>query len=128
MRSTRQDRRCARPIYASLAIVKPALADVVLLINPAAGRGRGARVGAVVAQDLRSRGLDVQVVIGACPAESAQQAVRSVAAGCGALVVCGGDGIVHLTLNAVAGTTVPLGVVPAGSGNDFARSLGSSTE
>ena len=39
------------------------------------------------------------------------------------LVVVGGDGAVHLAVNVVAGTGLPLGVVPAGSGNDIARSL-----
>nr|WP_279580455.1 YegS/Rv2252/BmrU family lipid kinase [Fodinicola feengrottensis] len=40
------------------------------------------------------------------------------------LVVCGGDGMVHAALQVVAEKSVPLGVVPAGTGNDFARSLG----
>lgn len=96
----------------------------MLLVNPAADRGRGRRIGLAAARELRSRGLDVRVVTGADAADNAEHAERAVAAGCGALVVCGGDGIVHLALNAVAGTAVPLGVVPAGSGNDFARSLG----
>jgi diacylglycerol kinase (ATP) len=38
-------------------------------------------------------------------------------------VVCGGDGLVHLGVQAVAGTRVPLGVIPSGTGNDFARYL-----
>lgn len=41
-----------------------------------------------------------------------------------ALVVCGGDGITHMGLQAAAGTEVPLGVIPAGTGNDTARYLG----
>ncbi|WP_404822043.1 diacylglycerol/lipid kinase family protein [Oerskovia rustica] len=40
-----------------------------------------------------------------------------------ALVVVGGDGMVHLGVNAVAGTGIPLGVVAAGTGNDFAAAL-----
>lgn len=38
-----------------------------------------------------------------------------------ALLVVGGDGMVHLAVNALAGTQVPLGIVPTGTGNDFAR-------
>jgi diacylglycerol kinase (ATP) len=41
-----------------------------------------------------------------------------------ALVACGGDGTVHLALQAVAGTQTPLGVVPLGTGDDNARLLG----
>ncbi len=45
-------------------------------------------------------------------------------AGLDALVVVGGDGTVHAGLQVAAGTALPLGVVPAGSGDDVARSLG----
>lgn len=40
------------------------------------------------------------------------------------LVAVGGDGLVHIAINALAGTTVPLGIIPVGTGNDIARSLG----
>jgi diacylglycerol kinase (ATP) len=43
--------------------------------------------------------------------------------GVDALVVVGGDGVVHLGVNLVAGTDTPLGIVPAGTGNDIARAL-----
>uniref|UniRef100_UPI0013004319 diacylglycerol/lipid kinase family protein n=1 Tax=Desertihabitans aurantiacus TaxID=2282477 RepID=UPI0013004319 len=42
------------------------------------------------------------------------------------LVVMGGDGMMHLGLNACAGTDVALGMVPAGTGNDLVRGLGLS--
>ena len=48
----------------------------------------------------------------------------AVADGAWALVVCGGDGMVHLGVNLVAGTDVPLGIIAAGTGNDNARELG----
>jgi diacylglycerol kinase (ATP) len=41
-----------------------------------------------------------------------------------ALVVVGGDGMVHLAAQVLAGTGVPLGVLPAGTGNDVARYVG----
>ncbi len=48
---------------------------------------------------------------------------QCVADGIEALVVCGGDGMVHLCVQAVAGTDTPLGIIPAGTGNDVARYL-----
>jgi diacylglycerol kinase (ATP) len=58
-------------------------------------------------------------------AASALSATRwAVASGIDALVAIGGDGTVHLALQAVAGTTTPLGIVPAGTGNDFAAAVG----
>ncbi len=56
---------------------------------------------------------------------SAAAAPRALAAeGAERLVAVGGDGTVHLALQAVAGTSVVLGIVPAGTGNDFARAFG----
>ena len=100
------------------------ITDVALLVNPAAGRGRGARIGPVAVRELRRLGLTVRELIAGDAVEASSLARAAVAAGCGALVVCGGDGVVSLGLDAVAGTAVSFGVVPAGSGNDFARALG----
>jgi len=51
--------------------------------------------------------------------------VRSaIAAGATRIVIAGGDGTVHEAANAIIGTGVELAVIPAGTGNDYARSLG----
>lgn len=57
-------------------------------------------------------------------AEAADLAAEAVAAGVEALVVVGGDGLVHLAAQVLAGSGTPLGLVPAGTGNDVARYLG----
>ena len=98
--------------------------DVALLVNPTAGRGRGARAGRVAAERLTAAGIAVRVLQGRDVREAADLAGEAVADRAGALVVVGGDGMVHLGVQAVAGTSTPLGVVPAGTGNDLARALG----
>lgn len=40
------------------------------------------------------------------------------------IIAVGGDGTIHEVVNGLAGTTTPLGIIPAGSGNDFSRGLG----
>src|SRR5690606_8060258 len=56
---------------------------------------------------------------------TAETACReAVAAGAAALVALGGDGTLHAALQAVAGTSVPFGVVPLGTGNDIAAGFG----
>jgi diacylglycerol kinase (ATP) len=97
---------------------------MALLVNPTSGRGRGARLAEPVAERLRSLGASVDVVIGRDADEAADLIRDRVDAGVDAVVALGGDGLVNMALQVVAGTSVPLGVVPAGTGNDFARALG----
>lgn len=65
----------------------------------------------------------MQVHTGSSAAESAAL-LASVAGACDAVVVLGGDGIVHLALQALALGDTPLGIIPAGTGNDTADVLG----
>ncbi|QKW05617.1 diacylglycerol kinase [Streptomyces sp. NA04227] len=98
--------------------------EITLFVNPAAGGGRGRRAAEPVAEELRRAGFTVRGVRGT-DAEDARRCVRqAVAEGTDALFAVGGDGLVHMALQAVAGTGVPLGVIAVGTGNDFARSLG----
>jgi diacylglycerol kinase (ATP) len=103
------------------------LRRVTVLTNPTAGRGRAAAAGDVVAARLRAAGVAVQRVEGRDADEAADLARAAVRAGSedatDALVAVGGDGLVHLAVQVVAGTGVPLGIVAAGTGNDVARYL-----
>ena len=98
--------------------------EIALLTNPTAGRGRGARHRDAALARLRESGFVVRNLAGRDADEAADLARACVADGVEALVVCGGDGLVHLGVQAVAGTGVPLGLIPSGTGNDFARYLG----
>ncbi|HZC26732.1 MAG TPA: diacylglycerol kinase [Actinopolymorphaceae bacterium] len=98
--------------------------EIVVLVNPTAGRGRGARLADPVTERLRDAGLKARWEAGRDAAEAVDLARRAAARGVDALVIIGGDGMIHLTLDAVAETQTPLAVIPAGTGNDLARSLG----
>lgn len=95
--------------------------QIALLVNPASGKGRGASVPALVAPRLRDAGYDVRLLIGRDSDEALDQARKAVADGVGTLVVVGGDGMVHVAVQALAGSDTRLGIVPAGTGNDVAR-------
>lgn len=97
---------------------------ITVLTNPTAGNGRAARVSEVVVARLRERGSRVVTIEGRTPGDALESTKRAVRAGTDALVAVGGDGLVNLALQAVATTTTPLAVAPAGTGNDFARLLG----
>jgi diacylglycerol kinase (ATP) len=97
---------------------------VALLTNPAAGHGKAVSATRRALHRLQHHGIEVRRLAGDDAAESAALARAAVAEGVDALVVVGGDGMIHLALEAVAGSTTPLGVVPAGTGNDQARAHG----
>ncbi|WP_327182117.1 diacylglycerol kinase [Streptomyces sp. NBC_01334] len=98
--------------------------EITLFVNPAAGRGRGAHAARPAASALRAAGYSVRTVLGVDAEDALVRARAAVADGTGALIAVGGDGLAHLALQAVAGTRTPLGLVAAGTGNDFARALG----
>jgi diacylglycerol kinase (ATP) len=97
--------------------------DVAVLVSPVAGRGRARRLTDAVLAELRAGGLEPRLLPAVTGAEAEAAAATAVAEDCAALVVVGGDGAVHAALQAVAGTTTPLGVIPAGTGNDLLRAL-----
>jgi diacylglycerol kinase (ATP) len=101
---------------------------IALLVNPTSGKGRAARVAGPVISRLRAGGVEVTELVGADASDAEDRARKAVADGVDALVALGGDGIVHNAIQAVAGTTTPLGIVGAGTGNDLARELAIPTD
>lgn len=109
-------------------------ATFTLVVNPSAGRGRARKLLPKITSALVA-GLP-QVHLRVVQATTWHEArLRCIAAVEQArppqpgqprdsLLVMGGDGMMHLGLNAAAGTGVPLGLIPAGSGNDFCRGVG----
>jgi diacylglycerol kinase (ATP) len=98
--------------------------EIALLTNPTSGKGKGWRSAAIALPRLREAGFAVRNLAGRDAEEARQLARQCVAEGVEALVVCGGDGMVHLGVQEVAGTGTALGIIPAGTGNDVARYLG----
>ncbi|MEU9147845.1 diacylglycerol kinase [Streptomyces sp. NPDC048349] len=98
--------------------------EITLFVNPTAGRGRGAHAAQPTASALRAAGFCVRTVVGTDAPDALARLRAAVREGTGAVIAVGGDGMVSLALQALAGTQVPLGVVAVGTGNDFARALG----
>lgn len=98
--------------------------DIAVLANPTAGRGRHRALLSGVVERLRAAGRPVRVLEAGTSEEAEKACHRAVAEGVTALVAVGGDGTVHQALQAVAERPVGFGVVPAGTGNDFAAGTG----
>lgn len=95
-----------------------------LVINPTAGLGKGASIGVKVAGLFTSRDITVEDLSAHTAMDALARARAACISGLDALVVVGGDGMVNLGVNATIGTETPLGIVAAGSGNDFATAIG----
>jgi diacylglycerol kinase (ATP) len=101
---------------------------VTVLTNPASGHGNAPHAAEKAITRLQQRGVDVVAIVGS-DAEHARRLLRTaVDSGTDALVVVGGDGVVTEALQALAETDIPLGIVPAGTGNDHAREFGLPTK
>ena len=107
---------------------------LTLVVNPSAGGGRAKRLLPKVCTTLLTElpGANLRVFQTTDYAEARLRCVQAVAHARpavegvrgDALLVMGGDGMAHLGLNACAESEVALGVIPAGTGNDFCRGVG----
>jgi diacylglycerol kinase (ATP) len=95
--------------------------EIALLTNPTSGKGAGVRTADQVLPRLRDAGFVVRNLMGRDADEALDLAHQCVADGVETLVVVGGDGMVHLAIQALANSDTRLGLVPAGTGNDVAR-------
>ena len=97
---------------------------VIAIVNPAAGKGAGARVALHLAAELAAAGLSADVVSTPAPGEAARLASAAVEDGYDRVIAVGGDGTANEIANGLLGSDVVLALYPIGSGNDFARALG----
>lgn len=97
---------------------------ITVILNPAAGRGRVGRMAAQLEAALRqAAGERPLVFLHTRAPGNAVELARQAPAG-GRVVAVGGDGTVHEVIRGIAHGGKSLGVVPIGSGNDFARMAG----
>lgn len=103
---------------------------VHLFLNPTAGRGRAGRREPRIRELLGAGGLPVELHLSRDVGDLEEQVRNCVDEGVRRVVVAGGDGTVHEATNGImraAGNAV-LGVVPTGTGNDFAKAAGISLD
>ncbi|MHA3020949.1 diacylglycerol kinase [Mycobacterium sp. BMJ-28] len=103
------------------------LSRVTVLTNPASGHGNAPHAAERAIARFQQRGIDVCEVVGTDAAHARRLVDDELARGTDALVVVGGDGIISVALQALALGDVPLGIIPAGTGNDHAREFGIPT-
>lgn len=101
---------------------------VIFIVNPVSANGRGKKIWSQLEPVLGEKQLvyTVHFTTGPKHATLLAKEIRKVSK-VEAVIVVGGDGTLHEVAQGLIGTAIPLGCIPAGSGNDFARALHIST-
>lgn len=96
-----------------------------VVVNPVSGKGRGAVLGAEVTGYMHSHQVPYTLIT-ASTSDALLHNLQSLsdALDLDGIIAVGGDGLVHLVLQVAAPKSIPFTVVPAGTGNDFARTIG----
>lgn len=97
---------------------------LVVAINPSAAFGRARDAGTRVVELLKAAGHEVRPLVAPTYGLLVARAEEAILERPDAVIVVGGDGMVHLGANLLAGTDIPLGLVPVGTGNDLALAFG----
>jgi len=96
---------------------------VPLFINPVAGRGRARREMSSIRDLLNARGVAAELLESTAVGDLEERIFSASVAGADRVIIAGGDGSVHEAVNGLlrAGGNTALGVIPLGTGNDFAK-------
>ncbi|MGQ9778786.1 MAG: diacylglycerol/lipid kinase family protein [Bacillota bacterium] len=97
---------------------------VKLILNPIAGRGRGERYREPLLAALRAAGVEFEAAFTGQHGAGRVLGKQAAAEGFDLIIAAGGDGTVNEVVNGMAGSPAALGVVPLGTGNDFAMMMG----
>jgi diacylglycerol kinase (ATP) len=97
-----------------------------LVINPVSGQGKGATLGTHVAGYLNARDISYEIIIGKNQIDQSELLSKFIEKypDCSGVIAVGGDGLLHLALQKTVPAQIPLAMIPAGTGNDFVRTLG----
>ena len=96
-----------------------------VLVNPKANRGKGEASGDAVFAELANRGIASINLSAESAVAASKKAERAISnQEISGLVAVGGDGTSQLGVNICVPSQLPMGLIPAGSGNDQARQLG----
>jgi diacylglycerol kinase (ATP) len=100
--------------------------NTLLFVNPVAGRGRTRRRLAGIVRILDTAGIAADIRTSHAAGDLEAQVRDAVNAGAGRILVAGGDGSIHEAVNGIlsANRKAALGVIPTGTGNDFAKACG----
>lgn len=98
---------------------------LTFIVNPAAGNGYALKTEQLILREMESRGLEYRFVHTLEPGHASRLAQEAVMQpDCTGVVAVGGDGTAFEVACGLMNTGIPLGIIPAGTGNDFIKTVG----
>ncbi len=108
-----------------IAGAKRRLYVLILAINPSSGKGHARREATKASEYFANRGISTLLLEGESLQDFRNSFLREIDRDdVTGVIACGGDGLVHELIQHSAPRDIPIGVIPCGTGNDFARSIG----
>ncbi len=103
---------------------------IPLYLNPAAGRGRAGRHAHAIVALFAAQNIFIELHESTAAGDLEQLAFRASTQGAKEILVAGGDGSIHEVANGIlaAGSDTAIGVIPVGTGNDFAKSISTADD
>jgi len=99
---------------------------IIIIVNPVSGSGRRKKALKMIEAHLDKDKFDFEIIKTERHKHAIELTKQGIDSGCKAVIIVGGDGSINQVGATLAGTDVALGIIPAGSGNGLARSLGIS--
>lgn len=97
---------------------------LTFIVNPAAGNGYAIKIEQQLRQETARRGIACRFVQTTAPGHATELAREAAGMeGCSGVVAVGGDGTCFEVACGLMNTGVPLGIIPAGTGNDFIKTV-----
>lgn len=95
-----------------------------LIANPQSGGSRGGQIFKQACLYFESQGWKFESCLTQDAGKAEKLALDAVNLGSRLIIVCGGDGTINEVVNGIIGSQTILGIIPAGRGNDLAKTLG----
>lgn len=97
--------------------------NTLIIVNPVAGKGKALKIVPLLEEVCKKNNLDYSIKYTSKPKDGTYLAGQGVKDGFQKIVSVGGDGTLNEVVNGIAGSDCILGVIPGGTGNDFARTI-----
>lgn len=95
----------------------------LFVVNPVAGKNKGAKVLPLIKSVMKEKSIPHEIIETTEIGEARRIAKEGITKDFSTIVAVGGDGTIHEVLNGMVGSNKILGIIPAGTGNDFSKSL-----